>query len=780
MNDQTAIIYHALSIIVPPGAVEEMRILNAGRLGTVSGYYNDLWKLAKDAAGWSGKVDGVYITINPVNKSLLARANNRFIQYAKHTTKDEHIERRCYLPIDADAVRPAGISSTDEQHEEALRRIITIQEFLRSKGWPNPIQADSGNGGHLLFPIDLPNTKEVTDLLKRCLAALAFRFDDEHVIVDPSTYNASRIWKLYGTLAAKGDEIPGIPHRYAKLLNVPDTTEIVSLELLEQLAATLPNEPKHEKGIKASGTSFDLDQWIQEHGLNVISTGPWKDGRKWLLQTCAWNGHTDRAAYIVQFSNGGIAAGCQHDSCKGYSWHDLRDAVEPGWRDRRKKNHSQDHSAYQDGKQEFDDPNNDEELNEDDKNIEGFYPSLNDLLSADLPEPEEILCGLHRGEVAGLVAVTNYGKSTLLFNTSLAIAAGEICLPLTPIASKPRRILYIDCESPAPTLQADIRTMLHNISNTELACENFIVVVDATILDQPLNLGRRDHFNIVLALAKLYSVDLVIIDTAASAFELQDENSNAEVTRRVMSPLKKLAREANCAVIFTHHIGKSNETQMGEGSYRGRGASAFGALSRAIYTLEKEATKGEGYVVLSCPKSKGNSFQPTLLKLDQERRWFFICAEKPEQKPGPLTAQEIADYVASGEANTTKICEHFKNRAAERTIKGRISETERLNLIEKPSRNAPWRLCKAQDDVLSELWPSADFSADTGFVQSASPIEDAQMHQSPINGNGKGHSSKVKGVCSTCQQSYTDSSPEPGICAYCWTRYATNQEVDNE
>src|SRR5262249_18379109 len=137
------------------------------------------------------------------------------------------------------------------------------------------------------------------------------------------------------------------------------------------------------------------------------------------------------------------------------------------------------------------------------------------------------------------------------------------------------------------------------------ARQNFMIIVDASIKESPLSLSKPDHFKYIMALAKYYHVDLVGVDTAASAFELMDENSNAEVTRRVMNPLKQLAREANCAVIFTHHIGKSNETQTGEGAYRGRGASAFGALSRTIFTLERDPKKGSEYIVLTCAKIKG-------------------------------------------------------------------------------------------------------------------------------------------------------------------------------
>ena len=92
---------------------------------------------------------------------------------------------------------------------------------MRSKGWPEPILADSGNGAHLLYPIDLPNDQDAANVLRDCLRALVFRFDDEAVVVDTGNYNAARIWKLYGTLACKGDNALDRPHRLSRILESP-------------------------------------------------------------------------------------------------------------------------------------------------------------------------------------------------------------------------------------------------------------------------------------------------------------------------------------------------------------------------------------------------------------------------------------------------------------------------------------------------------------------------------------------------------------------------------
>lgn len=382
--------------------------------------------------------------------------------------------------------------------------------------------------------------------------------------------------------------------------------------------------------------------------------------------------------------------------------------------------------------------------------VNGFYPSLDTLFSADFQEREEIICAVHRGDVVGLLAVTNRGKSTLMLNVSLALAAGETCLPLVPVASEPGRVLYLDCESPPASLRADIQKMLHSIDHTALARENLKIAVDAMIEGQPLCLSKSSHFKRVMALAKAYRADLLIVDTAASAFELQDENSNAEVTRRVMNPLKRLARECDCAVVFTHHIGKSNETQSGEAAYKGRGASAFGALSRTILNLETDATKGPGYVVLSCPKAKGPSIEPTLLRLNSDTRWFETCAEKPKPQLAPVTAKEIAEYVAEqGEAHTEAIKSYYAKRVGGRTVADRIADAERLGLIMKPNRKAPWRSCNGEGGNAEPCEQSAENATLDGFVQCAIPIGDARMHESRSNGERGGRAIETV-CCSTC------------------------------
>ncbi|MBI3467838.1 MAG: hypothetical protein HY000_32920, partial [Planctomycetes bacterium] len=332
-------ILRGLGSLILPNALVELRVLGADRAGTVSGYFdpNHRQSLANACAEWSGRGAGVYLSLNPVNADLLARGSNRVKTWAKHTTSDADILRRVRLPIDFDPRRPSGISSTNQEHEAALARAHQCRDWLRDLGWPDPLLGDSGNGSNLVFAVDLPNDPAATELLSRCLQAIAFQFDDDVVAVDLTTYNAARIWRAPGTLNAKGDSTEERPHRLAGLLEVPTTLATVSCEQLETLAAMLPSEEQADsrQHVRRTKTDFDLERWIEDHGLPVVAKKTWQGGRIWLLNPCPWNAeHNNRAAYVGQLANGAIAAGCHHNGCRGKGWPDLRALYEPEASDR--------------------------------------------------------------------------------------------------------------------------------------------------------------------------------------------------------------------------------------------------------------------------------------------------------------------------------------------------------------------------------------------------------------------------------------------------------------
>ncbi len=206
------------------GDVIEVRIPKTGRYGVISGYFDDFETLATELhrADCRYRPAGVYYTINPCVPALLGRAYNRLKERADLTTGDADIRLRRWLPIDLDPVRPAGISSSDEEHGAALARARLIRGELASEGWGAPVLADSGNGAHLLYQIDRPNTPDALHTVAGLLSQLSQRFSDDRVKVDTTSGNAARIWKAYGTVCRKGDSMPGRPHRLSRILETAE------------------------------------------------------------------------------------------------------------------------------------------------------------------------------------------------------------------------------------------------------------------------------------------------------------------------------------------------------------------------------------------------------------------------------------------------------------------------------------------------------------------------------------------------------------------------------
>jgi hypothetical protein len=211
----------AISLLFEPGDIVEVRIPKT-RVGVVAGYFDRFPAMATAIAEADAKyrATGVYYVLNRIDHALLGRAYNRLKEYAEYTTADSNIRGRRWLPVDLDPVRPAGISSSDEEHDAALTRARIIATEMFGE-WGQPILADSGNGAHLLYALDLPNDEEALRLVTGTLAALDQRYSDNLVKVDVTCSNAARVWKAYGSVARKGDGIPDRPHRISRILEVP-------------------------------------------------------------------------------------------------------------------------------------------------------------------------------------------------------------------------------------------------------------------------------------------------------------------------------------------------------------------------------------------------------------------------------------------------------------------------------------------------------------------------------------------------------------------------------
>ena len=319
-----------LEVMMKAEEVAEVRILKTDK-GTVSGYFDDAEKLIDSLKRYIGKYD-VYITLNPTKDELLARCNNRLQTYAKQTSSDQDVKRIRHILIDIDPIRPSGISATDEEKRAALELVKVIRRNLLDSGFSESIIADSGNGYHMLLPVDLPNTNENVTVVKDFLGALDLLYSNDKAQVDMTTYNPSRIVKLYGTKSCKGDDLENRPHRWSKLIRVPTESVLIKNSQLKEFTKRNPiiKPPAKSKGKNGKRKSIDVSEYIEEHGLDLAYNAPYTNAAtKYILKTCPWNSdHTNSAAYIIQFAEGGIAAGCHHNGCSEENWKTLRSLLE--------------------------------------------------------------------------------------------------------------------------------------------------------------------------------------------------------------------------------------------------------------------------------------------------------------------------------------------------------------------------------------------------------------------------------------------------------------------
>ena len=338
-------ITHALRLWFQAGDVFEVRVLDAvsadyRREHIESGYFDyEHISAVPEALKRLLSFRGVYVTVNPVNPDLLARAVNRLRPAGRNpTTADTDIVRRRWLLIDCDPRRASGVSSSNAEHESALAKAREIRDGLSSLGWPDPIMTDSGNGAQLMYRIDLP--ADDGELVRRVIGEIA-KASSEQVAIDTSVHNPARIWRLPGTMNCKGDSIPERPHRMARILEEPQDIVSVSREQMLDIVSyqsedTQTDGPDDEW--KHTMPAFDLDSWLAQYCPELGSPQPWKGGRKWTFPVCPFNeAHTNKSAVLIQEPSGAVAFKCHHNGCSGNDWRALRELREPGCYDRREE-----------------------------------------------------------------------------------------------------------------------------------------------------------------------------------------------------------------------------------------------------------------------------------------------------------------------------------------------------------------------------------------------------------------------------------------------------------
>jgi AAA domain len=557
----------AIKQVFKEGDVVEVRVPKAKGSGTISGYFDDHNKLAQGIVELSGKHSGVYYTLNPTVPALLARTNNMITTNAINTTSDNDIQKRSWLLIDADPVRPAGISSNDEEKALAFITLKQVNAYLRSKGWPQPISADSGNGYHLLYRIDIENSKESSDLIKSVLKSLADKFDTKDVKIDRAVFNAARIVKAYGSKSCKGAPTDSRPHRMSRIrAQAGDGT--VTIEQLQEVAGEVTTglviSPKTYMG-QGQGkviTEDRMQEFIEYYELDTKPVEKVSNGLKWVLTQCPFNPeHSNGEVAIFLNEDGGPGFKCMHNSCTENTWKPFRAHLE---KESGKvfvffHNSPAPSSAYAKPTNKFDTA---KALNVKGEKIDWLWPDV-----------------IPMGKLTLLAGQPGVGKGCATVDIIARASTGAAWPKNVKNTLPPMESLLISSEDSAsdtlvPRLiaaEADLsKVNIHNHTITAEGEKGFSLDTDLPTLREYLE-NNPD-------------IKLVIIDPISNHLGSLSLNREQEV-RKVLTPLGKLAEKCGVAIIIVSHL---NKNPMLDPSQRVLGAGAMVGAVRASWLFSRQ------------------------------------------------------------------------------------------------------------------------------------------------------------------------------------------------
>jgi len=576
-------ILRTLRLLHPPGEVFEIRALKSRlkgerRAGTISGFFSDAGKAVAELSrleSW----DGIYVTLNPVIPALLARRCNRLAcADTGELTTDRDIVRRRWLPMDIDAVRPAKISATDAEKAAAMELADRIDDYLGQNDWPEPIKGDSANGAHRLYSIDMP----VNDggLVERTLKALAEMFVTEVAHVDTAVHNPARIWKLYGCLACKGDNVPDRPHRMARIISAPPAPTEILCDQLEHIAAQATPKPAPAKAATASAagnSTFNLADWLRRHEPAAKGPESWNGGSRWKIPVCPFNPAHVGSAAVFQHASGAADFKCFHNSCQSNRWAEYRELRDPGHRDRKPL-------AQISAQPTADEPGETvENYGLDD--IPAAAPKADTLPALVIEDAAEIIRTnpdlrphvidglLREREIMNFISASKAGKTFAMFDLALCIATGRAWLQR--FAVQRGDVLYIDAELHRQTIG-----------------KRLSAIAAARGITSPEFAGKLNYMSLRGRLRTIAELDPTIRQIPPETYKAifldslyrlwpagMDENNNADVTA-VYNRLDQWAEVTGAAIVCVHHASKGNQSSKSVADV----GSGAGAQSRAADT----------------------------------------------------------------------------------------------------------------------------------------------------------------------------------------------------
>ncbi len=193
-----------------------------------------------------------------------------------------------------------------------------------------------------------------------------------------------------------------------------------------------------------------------------------------------------------------------------------------------------------------------------DKRFELDNSELIDILTGEEQEPEWLIPNLvAQGTMVIIGGEPGAGKSYLSYSLALAIAAGAKALSGLVPAGEPRRVLYFDDENSKQDRNKYLRRCVNGLGglktkrnpkglDLDLLYENFYAL--------HFRLGGDDWVDRAAECVENVQPHALVFDTAASCFDIADENDNAQGADAIkgIRRLMQMPEKTASSVVIKH------------------------------------------------------------------------------------------------------------------------------------------------------------------------------------------------------------------------------------
>lgn len=308
-----------------------------------AGFFNDAELLAAEVKpiDEGGASKACYVTLHACDPDMLYRTYNE-IQNAGEgdLTASSDIIALHAFPIDIDPARVSGISSTEKELADSMKKAIEVQRWFGGRGICS-FRGMSGNGYHVLIYLEpLAATEENIARFEKLGERVADFWNTDSTIYPPG-----QIWKLYGTWARKGADTPERPHRQSRI-KLPPLEQIprYQFDVIERACDALlaignenaetPGEAEKtaprafkpsDNGVVQShakrfhGDTFDELRDYASDALGIENIGRTiekRAGYQLARVQCPWEPSHGQDAFLTM-TNRKPALYCKHNGCDG-------------------------------------------------------------------------------------------------------------------------------------------------------------------------------------------------------------------------------------------------------------------------------------------------------------------------------------------------------------------------------------------------------------------------------------------------------------------------------